>query len=200
MSVLNVAVSFDMRTDGFEETRVCPMCLIKSAGSVPGGPERYCGMVPGLMDDEALAAQADDVRSRDVRAGRVYRVEVPQRLPVVSRSRAEALVDSLRLALLRGCRFELTVIDLDTSRSPATVQGIRTLTEASVVLPLSLEQAADLGLSPGAYEVFGYLRSSTDGQVVELPAVQTLTVPVRWLHSLESVPSLNHRDITGHLF
>ena len=140
------------------------------------------------------------MRSRDVRTGQAYRVEVPQRLPVVSPSRANALVDSFRLSLLRGCRFEITVIDLDTSRSPATVQAIRTLTQASVVLPLSIEQAVGLGLSPGAYEVFGYLRSSTDGQAVELPTVQTLTVPVRWLHSLESVPSLNHRDITGHLF
>lgn len=151
------------------------------------------------MDDQALAAQAGDVRSRDVRTGQAYRVEVPQSLPVVSSSSANALVDSLPLTLMRGCRFELTVIEIDTSGSPATVQGIRTLTHASVVLPLGVEQTTELGLSPGADEVVGYLRSSTDGQAVLLPTVQALTVPIRWLHTLDSAPSPTQRDIIGHM-
>ncbi|MEZ2391759.1 hypothetical protein AB6813_19860 [bacterium RCC_150] len=72
------------------------------------------------------------------------------------------------------------------------------MTSRHVVLPLSIEQVADLGLAPGFYEAVGYVRRGGDDRpAVEVPAVETLTVPVKWLHALESAPLRNHQDITA---
>ena len=142
------------------------------------------------LDKRARVAQSGGVRSRDVRAGSTYRVEIPQRI-------TGAQAEDLRMTVLSGCMFDLTVIDVDTACTPATVQGIRTLTRIRVVLPLTIEQEVDLGLTPGAHEVVGYVQRAGGGDPIELPVVETLTVPVRWLHALDSVPSRNHRDITG---
>lgn len=109
----------------------------------------------------------------------------------------EHLKLSMRWHHLRGSQFELTVVDLDPAATPPTARGVRMVTTSSVVLALSVEQAAELGLDPGAYEISGYIRRLGTRRDVELPEVDELTVPVWWLRPLESVPSRNHRDLTG---
>ena len=138
--------------------------------------------------------------------GTTYRVQVPHslpagRYPIMDVRRAAANVEDLRLSMrwhrLRGAQFELTVVDLDPEATPPTVHGVRMVTTSSVVLPLSLEQVAELGLEPGAYEISGYVRRLGARGGVEVPEVDELTVPVWWLRSLDSPPSRSHRDLTG---
>ena len=134
------------------------------------------------------------MRSNDVRVSETYRVEVPQRLPPEPAFPLWAAAERAALVLLQGCWFELSVPDLDVTRSPATVHGIRLLRRTNMVLPLNSAQAAELGLPTGSYEITGYVRPVDDEAVVSMPAVQTITVPVRWLHTLASKPSRNHRN------
>lgn len=96
--------------------------------------------------------------------------------------------------MLRGCWFEPSVLGMDKSRSPETVHGIRIVHRTNVVIPLSIGQTAELGLPAGSCEIVGHVRSVDDESVVSLPGVQTLTVPVGWLHGLESEPSRDHRN------
>lgn len=112
-----------------------------------------------------------------------------------------ATVEDLRLSMrwhhLRGSQFELTVVDIDPAATPPTVHGVRMVTTSSVVIALSLEQVAELGLEPGAYEISGYVRRLGTRSGVEVPEVDELTVPVWWLRPLESPKSRNHSDLTG---
>ncbi|ELT44845.1 hypothetical protein G205_09173 [Arthrobacter nitrophenolicus] len=126
--------------------------------------------------------------------GETYRVEVPQRLPPELSVPLWAAVDWPALMLLQGCWFELTVLDIEATRAPATVHGIRLLRRTDVVLPLNSAQVAELGLPAGSYEIAGHVRPLDDEAVVSMPAVQTVTMPVRWLHTLASKPSRDHRD------
>lgn len=138
------------------------------------------------------------VRTRDVRIGETYVVEVPHDLP---RSRYPARHDDgcfaqwWRLQTLRGGRFRLTVTELDAAAAPPTAEGIRVVSRSWVRVDLTLEQALELGLPPGGYSVEGLLRDA-DGRPVELPDVDTVRVPVRWLRpgDFERVPP-THRDL-----
>lgn len=155
------------------------------------------------LDPVAPGAQAGEVRTRDVAVGGTYLVEVPHDLPPgrypVDVDSAESAAAWLRLNMLRGARFPLTVTSVDTSGSRPTAQGLRTLFWSHARVALTLEQALELGLPPGAYEIAGQV-STPDGEPIELPHVEELTVPVRWLRPLDAPQRPTHRDITGKYF
>lgn len=138
------------------------------------------------------------VRTRDVRVGETYVVEVPHSLP---QSRYPAGRDAggfarwWQLQTLRGGHFRLTVTEIDADAAPPAVEGMRVVQLSHVRVDLTREQALDLGLPPGAYSVEGLLRD-VDDRPVELPDVDTVRVPIRWLHpgDFERVPQ-THRDI-----
>lgn len=48
----------------------------------------------------------------------------------------------------------------------------------------------------GSYEIHGVIRTA-EGDPVDLPDVEILTVPVRWLRSADADLPPTHRDITG---
>lgn len=139
------------------------------------------------------------VRSRDVRVGESYVVEVPYRLPgsryPMHTDDARGFTQWWQLQGLRGGRFRLTVTDLDTATTPAMVEGIRVVSRSHVRVDLTLEQALELGLPPGVYTVDGMLRD-VNGDLIDLPDVSTVQVPVRWLHpsDFERIPP-THRDL-----
>jgi len=116
--------------------------------------------------------------------GETYVVEVPHQLP---RSRYPLRIDTegftewWRLQALRGGRFRLTVTELDTAAIPPMAEGIWVVSQFWVRVDLTLEQALELELPPGAYFVEGPLRD-LNNHFVELPEVSTVRVPTRWLH------------------
>ncbi|SEB30536.1 hypothetical protein SAMN04490357_0047 [Streptomyces misionensis] len=133
------------------------------------------------------------MRTKDVRVGETYRCEVPLALPW-RRYRPETLGDSWwPLSWLRGRYFLLTVVDVDTAAR--TAQGLM-MTGAStrVTVELTEDQAQEAGLPPGGgYLVSGILLDA-EGEPVELPRVGTLTVPLRWLHPVDTPVSPSHHD------
>jgi hypothetical protein len=136
------------------------------------------------------------VRRRDVRVGETYLVEVPHQLP---RHRYPADVQGhiqwWQLTVLSGARFRLTVTEVDLEvAGAAAVEGVRVVHRSNMRLELSADQVAALGLSPGVYYVQGMLTDDT-GRPVELPHVDTLRVPVRWLHPKDATRPDSHRDI-----
>lgn len=142
---------------------------------------------------------AGTVRTSDVRIGETYVVEVPHRLPRDRYPRPDthelpAFVRWWRLVMLQGSRFRLTVTDLDRDTKPPMVDGLRVVPRSDVRLDLSVEQVAELGLPPGAYCVRGTL-TDIDGEPVELPDVESMRVPARWLYPLDADrPRWSHRD------
>lgn len=72
--------------------------------------------------------------------------------------------------------------------------GERVVSQASVNVQLTDEQVAGLGLPPNAYWIHGVLRDDT-GTPVELPAVEELWVPTRWLHPVDVARPPTHRDL-----
>jgi hypothetical protein len=99
---------------------------------------------------------------------------------------------------LRGCRLRLSVTAVDPQSAPPMVDGLRVVGDSSVEIDLSAEQVAALGLPPGDYRVSGLLRAG-DGRYVELPQVDELRVPVRWLHPLDELrPPYSHREVSGN--
>lgn len=144
------------------------------------------------------------MRLREIERGGTYRVEVPHQMPEsrYPMPKGEAATQATigawwRLITLRGKQFTLTVVDIDEKASPPTVQGLRTLTHSQVSITLNDDQAADLGLPlPGTYVVEGIVRN-VDGRSVEVPDIEELEVPARWLRPVDSAPSRNHYDITG---
>ncbi|GGP80165.1 hypothetical protein [Streptomyces melanogenes] len=91
------------------------------------------------------------MRTKDVRVGGTYVVNVPQRIPAAIRdsvpSTAEAFAAHMQLHLNRGRRFDLTVTDVH--RAERTVDGIEPVTTSKVGLPLSEGQVRALGLPEG---------------------------------------------------
>ena len=137
-----------------------------------------------------------DVRTRDVRLGETYLVEVPQRLPA-DRYPKDVLGMGLwwRLDWLRGCRFRVVVTKVDETAMPPMVEGLRKVPREFIRLDLSVEQVAELGLPPGTYSLQGVLYDSNQ-RPAELPEVEPLRVPVRWLHPADAERSpYSHRDV-----
>ncbi|WP_410585411.1 hypothetical protein [Amycolatopsis sp. lyj-108] len=58
------------------------------------------------------------------------------------------------------------------------VEGIQVVSRSWVRVDITLEQALELGLSPGAYVVEGPLRDLND-EFVELPDISTVRVSAR---------------------
>lgn len=135
------------------------------------------------------------MRVRDVRVGDTYLVEVPHQLPP-SRYPVDPLNPNLwwRLAWLRGARFRLSVTSIDRDADPPVVEGVRVVAQPFVVVDLTDEQIDDLGLPPGRYQVEGVLYDN-DHQAVDLPEVESMQVPVRWLHPADAARPPTHRDI-----
>ncbi|MEU2441809.1 hypothetical protein ABZ595_37355 [Streptomyces rubradiris] len=132
------------------------------------------------------------MRTKDVRVGETYRCEVPLALPW-RRYRPETMGDSwLPLSWLRGTYFQLSVVDVDTAAR--TAQGLVMGASPRVTVELTEDQAQDAGLPPGSgYQVSGMLLDA-EGEPVELPRIGTLTVPLRWLHPVDTPVSPSHHD------
>ncbi|MCZ0209588.1 hypothetical protein OZK63_29705 [Streptomyces sp. UMAF16] len=130
------------------------------------------------------------MRTKDVRVGETYRCEVPLALPW-RRYRPETMGDSwLPLSWLRGTYFQLSVVDVDTIAR--TAQGLVIGASPRVTVELTEDQAQEAGLPPeGGYQVSGTLLDA-EGEPVELPRVGTLTVPLRWLHPVDTPVSPSH--------
>ncbi|MFF8910977.1 hypothetical protein [Streptomyces olivaceoviridis] len=132
------------------------------------------------------------MRTKDVRVGETYRCEVPFAFPW-RRYRPETMGDSwLPLSWLRGSYFPLTVVDVDTAAR--TAQGLVMGASARVTMELTEDQAREVGLPPGGdYQVSGMLLDS-EGEPIELPRINSLTVPLRWLHPVDTPVSPSHHD------
>ncbi|MGW1598799.1 hypothetical protein [Streptomyces sp. NPDC002343] len=135
------------------------------------------------------------MRTKDVRVGETYRCEVPLALPW-RRYRPETMGDSwLPLSWLRGTYFQLSVVDVDATAR--TAQGLVMGASPRVTVELTEDQAQEAGLPPGGgYQVSGMLLDA-EGEPVELPRVGTLTVPLRWLHPVDTPVSPSHRDASA---
>jgi len=140
------------------------------------------------------------VRTRDVRLGETYLVEVPHRLPASRYPQTDHADPSSpwwRLWWWRGCRFRLIATELDAAADPPMVEGLRVVRQSVVRLDLAVEQVAELGLPPGAYSVQGPLLDG-NGRPVLLPDVDTVVVPVRWLYPADADRPPSHRDLDRH--
>ncbi|GAB3278303.1 hypothetical protein GCM10027589_04350 [Actinocorallia lasiicapitis] len=125
------------------------------------------------------------MRPQDVRIAEGYRVQVPQRLP---RSRYPPTEIgwpwALRMIGLQGRYFEATVVEVTETVLGPTAEVQWVSNRHQVELDLSLDQVIALGLpAAGHYRVRGYL-TDDEGRGVKLPEVETMLVPVRWLHPL----------------
>lgn len=127
------------------------------------------------------------MRSRDIRVGETYIVNVPQRIPPALRDRAldsrQEFAASMRLHLQQGKRFDLTVTDFHPDTR--TVDGFESTT-SKVALPLTEEQAEALGLPPTQcpYTIEGLVHDDED-TLVGLPTTLAYTgLPARWLDPL----------------
>lgn len=125
--------------------------------------------------------------------GETYRCEVPydvRRSRHVVGDQADPVarqIEIMRWTHLAATRFPLTIVDVDRDRRPATAQGIRSKMTSMIRVDLTLDQQLELALPPGAYYVEGILHRVDDvGSVVDLPDLEVLTVPTRWLHPLNS--------------
>ncbi|GGS09523.1 MULTISPECIES: hypothetical protein [Streptomyces] len=132
------------------------------------------------------------MRTKDVRVGETYRCEVPLALPW-RRYRPEKMGDSwLPLSWLRGTYFLLSVVDVDTAAR--TAHGLVMRASPRITVELTEDQAREAGLpTGGGYQVSGMLLDA-EGEPVELPRIGTLTVPLRWLHPVDTPVSLSHHD------
>lgn len=138
---------------------------------------------------------------RDVRIGATYLVEVPHeiradRYPELDTAPEAGALFGWRYALfpLRGCRFRLTVTEVDTDAARPMVQGLRLVDRSYVHVELTTEQVAEFGLPPGRYTLQGTL-TDADDKPVRLPDLTTLRVPVRWLYPGDAQrPPHTHRD------
>ncbi|TLQ38763.1 hypothetical protein [Streptomyces marianii] len=132
------------------------------------------------------------MRTKDVRVGQTYRCEVPFSLPY-RRYRPETMGDSWwPLTWLRGSYFPLTVTDVDTEAR--TAQGLRMASTTRITVKLTEDQVEAAGLPLGhGYQVTGMLLD-VEGEPVELPRIAALTVPVRWLHPMDTPVSAGHHD------
>ncbi|MGW1007681.1 hypothetical protein [Streptomyces sp. NPDC002520] len=133
------------------------------------------------------------MRTKDVRVGQTYRCEVPLALPL-RRYRPETMGDSWwPLTWLRGTYFPLSVVDVDAAAR--TAQGLVMIEGSTrVTVELTEDQAQEAGLPPGGgYQVSGMLLDA-EGEPVELPRIGTLTVPLRWLHPVDTPVSPSHHD------
>lgn len=133
------------------------------------------------------------VRVRDVQVGGTYLVQVPHELP-----RDRWPWDPwdprmwLRMVWLRGRRFALSITELDQDERMVT--GERMTEQHAVTVELTAEQVAGLGLPPGRYWLNGSLLDVDDHRV-ELPAVEQLRVPTRWLRAIDAARGPSHRDL-----
>jgi hypothetical protein len=137
----------------------------------------------------------------EVETGQTYRVHIANRdnpahllacTPEHSEANlalfAETLDATVHFAELAERNIELSDLTVVATgqllgTEPA-VTGIRVSETSRVRTPLPTETAERLGLpTTVSYFVEGVLKDRT-GQVVSLPANQTLTVPARWLHPL----------------
>jgi hypothetical protein len=132
-----------------------------------------------------------DMLPNDVEAGQTYRVHIskrdnPAQLLGCAPERSEANLVLFTLALEAVVDFDLTVMETGQAlgEEPA-VTGVRVSESSHVRTPLPTEAAERLGLPTDVdYIVEGVLKDAASGQMVSLPADQTLTVPVRWLRPL----------------
>jgi hypothetical protein len=115
--------------------------------------------------------------------GETYRVHLPKR------SDAGRFLTDLNLlmwVLGEAPDFELTVesTGAELNGEPAVV-GVRLTETAQISTPLPRDTAARLGLPADVdYLVRGVIVDAASGQVVQLPAEETLTIPVEWLRPL----------------
>ncbi|MEU2357896.1 hypothetical protein AB0N77_37425 [Streptomyces misionensis] len=66
-----------------------------------------------------------------------------------------------------------------------------------VTVELTEDQAQQAGLPPGdGYQVSGLLLDD-EGDPVELPRIGILTVPLRWLHPMDTPVSPSHHDASA---
>ncbi|MFE2384571.1 hypothetical protein [Streptomyces misionensis] len=136
------------------------------------------------------------MRTKDVRVGETYRCEVPFALPW-RRYRPETMGDSWwPLSWLRGMYFPLAVVDVDTAAR--TAHGLVMIEGSTrVTVELTEDQAQQAGLPPGdGYQVSGLLLDD-EGDPVELPRIGILTVPLRWLHPMDTPVSPSHHDASA---
>lgn len=131
----------------------------------------------------------------------MYLVEVPHRLPPAryphTTSDFDAFLQRLRLDLLRGGRFPMTVTGLEATGPRPIAEGLLMQAHSRVRIALTEQQRDELGLPAGEYYVEGSLRTADDTPV-DLPAVETLRVPTRWLHPVTDDRPPTHRQIGMH--
>jgi hypothetical protein len=130
------------------------------------------------------------VRRDEVRAGQVYRVEVPRHLQP-RRYPMERLGLGLwwQLSMLRGSYFELSVTNPQVPVGPhAWVEGWRMVKKGLVEVELTAEQVRELGL-PGSMASAVRIRGTLcgpGGAGLNWPDLTTVCVPARWLYPLEA--------------
>ncbi|MEV5242577.1 hypothetical protein AB0K89_26245 [Streptomyces cinnamoneus] len=135
------------------------------------------------------------MRTRDIRVGGTYIVNVPQRIRPAVRDRVprnrEEFAADMRLHLHRGRRFELTVTEVHAEAR--TVDGFESVTTSKVALPLTAEQAEALGLPEAeeAYTIEGLVLDA-ERMPVKLPTTLAYAgLPTRWLDPLGTPTALN---------
>ncbi|MFE2729293.1 hypothetical protein [Kitasatospora sp. NPDC059327] len=129
------------------------------------------------------------MRTARVRVGETYLVRVPAHLRYARYAPDSTDLDSVLLHWRRwvraGSEFELTVTDLPEADGEHMVAGLLVAPHSRVRVRLTDGQAAGLGLPPGVgYTVTGTLTDLND-TAVELMTSTPMTVPARWLHSLD---------------
>ncbi|MFE3262088.1 hypothetical protein [Nocardia sp. NPDC059229] len=141
-------------------------------------------------------AQAECMQARDVVVGQTYAVLIPHRISPRRRpDRDQPGTPASAWWWMTGTRFRLTVTEVDSTSSPAMVEG-RPITEGkSIEVVLTDEQVTALtalGLPGGEYRVRGRLVDDQD-RPVGLP--EPLRVPARWLQPAEGADHRTHGNL-----
>ncbi|WP_414170946.1 hypothetical protein ACMATS_38105 (plasmid) [Streptoverticillium reticulum] len=144
------------------------------------------------------------MRTRDIRVGGTYIVNVPQRIPPAVRDRVprgrEEFAADMRLHLHRGRRFEITVTDVHVDAR--TVDGFESVTTSKVALPLTVEQAEALGLpETGQPYMIEGLVLDAERMPVKLPTTLAYTgLPTRWLDPLGTPTMLSDLSVAYYRY
>lgn len=136
-----------------------------------------------IIESETAAMKPDDVQ-----VGETYRVHIPRRDRPINYftndpARTDVDIALSDLYITRANDFDITVTAVGQllGDEPA-VTGVRVTETARVSTPLDPQVAEALGLPADVdYVVDGVLRDAATGEIVALPADQTVTVPARWL-------------------
>ncbi|MFG3229942.1 hypothetical protein ACGF07_34855 [Kitasatospora sp. NPDC048194] len=144
--------------------------------------------------------EEETVRIKDVEVGATYIASIPQRLPAHLRNRPPASAAQwqadVQLHLARGRRITVTVTGFGDESGEVVVR--QEVPAGRVVLRLTAEQAAGLGLAEGQeYEITGTI-CDADGNGITFASAVVHTIPARWLNAPDERLVLHPDSVLFH--